>query len=36
MRTDYLQEAQDAANKAAFDKLARDYRVVRQDKGAGR
>ena len=36
VRTDYLQEAQDAANKAAFDKLARDYRVVRQDKGAGR
>ena len=36
VRTDYLQAAQDAANKAAFDKLARDYRVVRQDRGAGR
>ena len=36
VRTDFLQDAQDAANKAAFAKLARGYRVVRQDKGAGR
>jgi peptidyl-prolyl cis-trans isomerase C len=34
VRTDYLQDAQDAANQAAFDKLARDYHVVRKDHGA--
>ena len=36
VRTDYLQDAQDRANQTAFDKLARDYRVARQDRGAGR
>lgn len=36
VRADYLQGAQDAANQAAFDKLARDYRIVREDRGAGR
>ena len=36
VRTDYLQDAQDATNQAAFDKLARDYHVVRKDIGAPR
>ena len=36
VRTDYLQDAQDSSNKAAFDKLAKDYAVVRQDRGARR
>jgi len=36
VRTDYLQDAQDAANQAAFGKLARDYRVVFKDQGAVR
>lgn len=31
VRTDYLQDAQDGANQAAFDKLAKRYHVVRQD-----
>jgi len=31
VRTDYLQDAQDAANKQAFDKLARRFTVVRDD-----
>jgi parvulin-like peptidyl-prolyl isomerase len=31
VRTDYLQDAQEAANAAAFARLARQYRVVRQD-----
>jgi peptidyl-prolyl cis-trans isomerase C len=34
VRADYLQAAQDAANQTAFDKLARDYTVVRQDRSA--
>jgi hypothetical protein len=33
VRADYLQDAQDAANKAAFDKLAARFSVVRQDLG---
>ncbi len=36
VRTDFLQDAQDAANKAAFNRLAHGYQVVRLDKGAGR
>jgi len=32
VRSDYLQEAQDKANDAAFAKLARDFHVVRADK----
>jgi parvulin-like peptidyl-prolyl isomerase len=32
-RVRYLQDAQDAANKAAFDKLAARFSVVRQDLG---
>jgi peptidyl-prolyl cis-trans isomerase C len=32
VRADYLQAAQDAANQTAFDKLARDYTVVRRDR----
>lgn len=31
VRADYLQNAQDAANKQAFDKLARRFTVVRED-----
>ena len=31
VRTDYLQDAQDGANQAAFDKLAKRYHVVRED-----
>jgi hypothetical protein len=31
VRTDYLQDAQDAANKQAFDKLAHRFTVVRED-----
>jgi hypothetical protein len=34
VRSDYLQDAQDNANAAAFAKLARGYKVVRQDRGA--
>jgi peptidyl-prolyl cis-trans isomerase C len=34
VRTDYLQDAQDGANQAAFDKLAHDYHVVRKDLGS--
>jgi len=33
VRTDYLQDTQDATNQTAFDKLARDCRVVRKDLG---
>jgi len=33
VRLDFLQDAQDATNQAAFDKLAREYRVVRADLG---
>jgi parvulin-like peptidyl-prolyl isomerase len=32
VRTDYLQDAQDKANKAAFDRLAQQYTVVREDR----
>lgn len=32
VRSDYLQEAQDQANKTAFDRLVRDFRIVRQDR----
>ena len=32
VRTDYLQDAQDKANKAAFDALAAQYTVVREDR----
>jgi hypothetical protein len=32
VRTDYLHEAQDKANKAAFDALAAQYTVIRQDR----
>ncbi len=31
VRADYLQDAQDAANKAAFDRLAQRFTVVRED-----
>ena len=34
VRADFLQDAQDATNRAAFDKLARAYHVVRKDPGA--
>jgi hypothetical protein len=33
VRTDYLQDAQDATNQTAFDKLAHRYSVVRKDLG---
>jgi hypothetical protein len=33
VRADYLQDGQDAANKAAFDRLARQFTVVRGDLG---
>jgi hypothetical protein len=36
VRTDYLQAAQDATNKAAFAKLARRFRVVGDGPGASR
>ena len=36
VRADYLQDAQDATNQAAFDKVARAYRVVRRDLGSTR
>lgn len=36
VRTDYLQAAQDAANRAAFNKLARKFTVVRDDRAADR
>ena len=32
VRTDYLQAAQDKANKAAFEKLAKKFTVVREDE----
>lgn len=32
VRTDYLQDAQDKANRAAFANLARQYTVVREDR----
>jgi parvulin-like peptidyl-prolyl isomerase len=35
VRTDYLQDGQDAANKRAFDALARRFTVVRQDLRPG-
>mgnify|MGYP001555650397 CR=1 FL=1 len=34
VRTDYLQDAQDKANHAAFADLARQYTIVRQDRTA--
>jgi hypothetical protein len=34
VRTDYLQDAQDKANAAAFAKIARRFTVVRTDRGA--
>lgn len=34
VRTDYLDAAQEAANNMAFDKLARQYQVVRRDRTA--
>jgi hypothetical protein len=36
VRTDYLQDAQDVANQKAFDKLARRFTVVRQDRQPAR
>jgi hypothetical protein len=36
VRADYLQDAQDAANKAAFAKLAQRFAVVRDDLGPRR
>lgn len=36
VRTDYLQDAQGAANQAALAKLARRFTVVRDDKATGR
>ncbi len=33
VRSDYLQDAQDRANRAAFDDLARRFTVVREDRG---
>jgi hypothetical protein len=32
VRVDYLQDAQDRANRTAFDKLARRFTIVRQDR----
>ena len=34
VRTDYLQDAQDAANQQAFDKLAKSYKIVVKDRPA--
>ena len=34
VRSDYLQDAQERANDAAFARLARDFRVVRADRAA--
>jgi parvulin-like peptidyl-prolyl isomerase len=34
VRADYLQDAQDRSNAAAFDKIARRFTVVRADRGA--
>ncbi len=36
VRADFLQDAQDATNQAAFDTLARDYRVVRRGQGSSK
>lgn len=36
VRADYLQAAQDGANKAAFDRLASRFTIVRKDKAGGR
>jgi hypothetical protein len=36
VRVDYLQDAQDRANRTAFDKLARRFTIVRADRKASR
>jgi peptidyl-prolyl cis-trans isomerase C len=33
VRTDYLQDAQDRANRTAFDDLARRFTIIREDQG---
>jgi hypothetical protein len=36
VRSDYLQAAQDRANDTAFQKIARRFTVVREDRAKGR